>query len=250
MRVVGVHPVRDPVSCGNGPVRIGSAPDNHIVPIGMGVEPHHLTIAADARGLVLAVLPGGQRVYVNARAVREWALLHYGDTVTLGANKFLVTTDIAPPQATDAPGTGPRVGQAALRIVSGTASGQALAVAPELRLGVGSRHFGDLAYACRVFQDAAGLFLESESAAPRVNGWRCNRVRLAPGDQIVLGEHRLVVEAPGLQYAAHLASLPPPPVVKKPAPEPDDSPHTEIWWLIAAAALLAGIIALFLYFRW
>jgi len=44
--------------------------------------------------------------------------------------------------------------------------------------------------------------------------------------------------------------LPPPPKVAQPRPEPDTSPHTEIWWLIAAAALLAALIALFLYFRW
>lgn len=250
MRVVCVHPARDQVACGSGPVRIGSAPDNDIVPVGMGVQPHHLVITVDVRGVLLVVLPGCQRVYVNARAVRERALLHYGDTVTLGATKFLVTTDAAPPQVDAADTLGTGTGQAMMRVVSGAASGRALAVAPELRLGIGSRHFGDLGYACRVFQDAAGLIFESESAAPRVNGWRCHRVRLSPGDQIVLGEHRLVVEAPGLQYAAHLASLPPPPAAEEPEPEPDDSPHTEIWWLIAAAALLAVLIALFLYFRW
>jgi len=251
MRVVCVHPARDPVSCGNGPVRIGSAPDNDIVPVGMGVDPHHATITADARGLVLAVLRGCQRVYVNARAVREQALLRYGDTVTLGANKFLVTSDAAPREADRMDAKAVSAGRAVLRIVSGATSGRALAVAPELHLGAGSRHFGELAYACCVTEDAEGLVFESESAAPRVNGWRCSRVRLSPGDQIVLGEHRLVVEAPGLQYAAHLASLPPPPVVAAEAPPaPQASAPTEIWWLIAAAALLAMIIALFLYFRW
>ncbi|MGN6790348.1 MAG: FHA domain-containing protein [Rhodanobacteraceae bacterium] len=233
-------------------MRIGSAPDNDIVPIGMGVDPHHATITADARGLVLAVLRGCQRVYVNARAVREQALLRYGDTLTLGANKFLVTSDAAPPQVQGTPAAAGAAGRVALRIVSGITSGQALAVAPELRLGAGSRHFGELAYGCRVVQDAEGLVFESESAAPRINGWRCNRVRLSPGDQIVLGEHRLVVEAPGLQYAAHLASLPPPPpaVAEAPPIPQASSASTEIWWLIGAAALLAALIALFLYFRW
>lgn len=232
-------------------MRIGSAPDNDIVPTGMGVDPYHATITADARGLVLAVLRGCQRVYVNARAVREQALLRHGDTVTLGANKFLVTSDVAPPQADRADAGAAPAGQAVLRIVSGAASGQALVVGRDLRLGAGSRHFGELAYGCRVVQDARGLTFESGSAEPRVNGWRCNRVQLAPGDQIALGEHRLVVEAPGLQYAAHLASLPPPPVaVAEAPPAPQASAPTEIWWLIAAAASLAVIIAFFLYFRW
>jgi pSer/pThr/pTyr-binding forkhead associated (FHA) protein len=253
MRVVCIHPARDPMAFGDGPVRIGSAPDNDIVPTGMGVDPHHATITADARGLVLAVLRGCQRVYVNARAVREQALLRHGDTVTLGANKFLLTSDVAPPQAERVEAGAVAAGQAVLRIVSGAASGQALAVARDLRIGAGSRYFGDLAYGCRIAQDAEGLIFESESAAPRVNGWRCNHVRLSSGDQIVLGEHRLVVEAPGQQYAAHLASLPPPPpqvTVAEGLPAPQASAPMEIWWLIAAAALLAVIIALFLYFRW
>ena len=248
MRVVSVHPARDPVACGDGPVRIGSAPDDAIVPAGSGAEPHHVTLAADARGLLLTVRPGCQRVYVNARAVRERALLHYGDTLMLGANKFLLTADAAPAE------TGPadpaeRPGQVGLRIVSGAASGQVLPVAPELRLGAGSRHFAALASACRVVQDADGLRLESGNAAARVNGWPCQRARLGPGDQVVLGEHRLVVEAPGLQYAETVVPAPEPSVAPMPEPEPDDAPHTEIWWLIGAAVLLAVVIALFLYFH-
>ena len=233
-------------------MHIGSAPDDDIVPVGAGVEPHHVAIAADPRGLLLTVRPGCQRVYVNARAVREKALLRYGDTVTLGSNKLLVTTDSAPQQVPEANPSGANAGQVALRIVSGAAAGQALPVAPELRLGAGSRHFGDLAYRCRIVQTGDQLTFESESALPRVNGWRCNqRVRLDPGDQIVLGEHRLVVEAPTMQYAASVASLPP---VTAAPPEPgsdnDNAPHSEIWWLIGAGVLLAIIIALFLYFRW
>ncbi len=249
MRVVCVHPARDAVPCGAGPVHIGSAPGNDIVPAGAGVDPHHVALTADARGLLLTVLPGCQRVYVNARAVREKALLRYGDTVTLGANKFLLAADAAPMEVQDVGDPVAYPGQAGLRIMSGAASGQWLPVAPELRLGAGSRHFGDLSYGCRLAQTEEGLVFESESAAPRVNGWRCQRVRLSPGDQIVLGEHRFVVEAPGLQCAAH-AIVQPVPVAPTPEPEPDDGPHTEIWWLIGAAVLLAGLIALFLYFRW
>lgn len=250
MRIVCFHPARDPLMCGEGPVRVGSAPDDTPVLDGAGVEPHHLTIVADARGLVLTIRPGCQRVYVNARAVRQQALLHCGDTITLGANKFLVTSNTAPapPDAGGDPGT--TMGDVVLRIVSGTASGQALPVAPDLQLGAGSRHFADLPYGCRIAQAAGGLFFESGSDLPRINGWRRNKVALAPNDQIVLGEHRLLVEAPSFQYARHLSSLPPP--AKRPPPEPehDESPPTEIWWLIGAAAVLATVIALFLYFRW
>ena len=230
-------------------MHIGSAPDNEIVPVGSGVDLHHATLTTDARGLLLTVRPGCQRVYVNARAVREQALLRYGDTVTLGANKFLLVADAAPVEIQDMGDASAYPGQAGLRVMSGVSSGQLLPVAPELRLGAGSRHFGELSYACRVVQTEDGLIFESESAAPRINGWRCQRVRLSPGDQVVLGEHRFVVEAPGLQYAAQ-AVVEPVPGAPTPGPEPDDSPHTEIWWLIAAAVVLAGLITLFLYFRW
>jgi hypothetical protein len=251
MRVVCFHPARDPVMCGGGPVRVGSAPDDAVVLNGAGVQPGHLTIVADARGLVLTVRPGCQRIYVNARAVREQALLRYGDTVTLGANKFLVTSDVAPPDMEPAARHAGAMDEAVLRTASGATSGQALAVDSELHLGAGSHHFADLPYACRVAWVSGGLVFESDSNLPRINGWRRNRVALAPNDQIVLGEHRLVVEAPGLQYARHLSSLPPP-VVKPPeAPTREPAPPaTEIWWLIAAAVVIAALISLFLYFRW
>lgn len=251
MRIVCFHPARDPVMCGDGPVRIGSGPEDAVVLDGAGVETGHLILAADARGLVLKVRPGCQRVYVNARAVREQALLRYGDTVTLGSNKFLVTSDAAPPEF-DAAGTDgtPAMEEVVLRSISGVTSGQVLAVDPELHLGVGSRCLADLPYACRVAWVSGRLLFESGSNLPRINGWRRNRVVLAANDQLVLGEHRLVVEAPGLQYARHLSSLPPPPPPLQPDPAPEPAAPTEIWWLIGAAVLIAAVISLFLYFRW
>ncbi|MGH8145247.1 MAG: FHA domain-containing protein [Rhodanobacteraceae bacterium] len=233
-------------------MRVGCAQDDDVVLGGTGVAPHHASIVADARGLVLKVAPACQRVYVNARAVRERALLHYGDTLTFGGSKLLVTTDAPPPGAADAATTdvGGVTEPVAVRVVSGKASGQALAVQPELHLGADTRCFGELPFACRIAQTADGLVFESDSATPSVNGWHCRRAKLAPNDQITLGEHRLIIEAPGLQYAAYVASLPPPePAAVNEPNTAEDSQHTGIWWLIAAAAVLAVIIALFLYFH-
>lgn len=232
-------------------LRIGSAPEDDLVLAGAGVAPHHVALAEDARGLVLTVAPQGRRVYVNARPVRERALLHHGDILTVGDGKVCVTTDTAPP----APAPAPRAdqtdgGTVTLRIVSGVDSGQALPVRPELRLGAGTRHFDDLAYRCRVAQEAAGLVFEATGAAACVNGWPCQRALLAPGDQIALGPHRLLVEAPGMEHARYVASLPPPhPSAAGPMPQPGDPAHPEVWWLIVAAALLAIVIAAVLYFH-
>lgn len=249
MRVVGVHPAREQVSCGAGPIYIGSAPDDAITLAGAGVAPNHLNLVADARGLVLEVRPGCQRVYVNARAVHERALLHYGDVVTLGANRVLVTADADPSCTDPLPAANEAAGYAALRVASGVESGRLLAIAPLLRLGAGTRYAGELGHACRVVQTADGVWFEADGDDACVNGWPCRRARLAAGDQLVLGGHHFIVEAPASEYAAHIAALPPLP--PPPLPEVvDDGPHTEVWWLIVAAAVLAAIIALFLYFRW
>lgn len=246
MRVVCVHPTRDTVHCDAGTVRIGSAPDNDIVLVDPGVDPHHAELIADARGLLLRVQPQSRRVYVNARAVREAALLRYGDYLTLGANKFLLAADAAPAEIRD-PGESIAFGLAGLRIMSGAASGLLLPIAPELWLGSGSRHFAELPYTCRVAQTPDGLIFESESNLPRINGWHCRCVRLSPNDLIVLGEHRLLVEASLPHGDDAVAESPHATVTDQ---EPGDASHAEIWWLIGAALVLAVLIALFLYFRW
>lgn len=252
MRVVCLHPAREPAFHDGGTLSIGSAADNDVV--APGSDARHATITSDRRGLVLDVHVGCQRVYVNARAVRERALLRLGDALTIGAQKFMITADAEPEQA-DAGGTvaTPTRSPFALRVLTGTASGQSLAIAPDLRLGAGSRHFGELAYSCRIACAPEGLLFRSESASPRVNGWHCKSARLHAGDQITLGEHRLVVDAPGLEYAERVAAMPPPappPKVVAPSIPHGDSAHAEVWWLLAAAVLLAGLIALLLYFRW
>lgn len=248
MRVVCIHPARDPALHAGNTLSIGSAADNDVVVA--GGDAHHATIISDRRGLVLDVRPGSQRVYVNARAVRERALLRHGDVLSVGAQKFLVTTDAEPPLP-GFDGVGATPAPVALRVITGTASGQSLAVSPELRLGAGSRYFGDLAYSCRIVLAPDGLRFQSESATPRVNGWHCKAAALRPGDQITLGEHRLVVDAPGLEHAAHVAGLPaPPPPPQAPRIDVDDSAHAEVWWLIGAAIVLAALIALLLYVRW
>lgn len=254
MRVVCVQPAREPVTCGVGPIRIGSAPGDDIVLTSTGVERHHATIVSDARGLVLTVTPGCPRVYVNARAVREQALLHYGDTLTFGSSKLRITSDAVP-----ADGSAPlpacaddAIGPVVLRMVSGPDSGRAVAVEPELHLGAGTRHFGELPYACRVARTPGSLLFESDGAQPRINGWHCKRAVLGAGDQITLGDHRMIVEAPGLQYAAHMASLPKAPhpaaATSTLEPEPAEPSQVGIWGLIVAAAVLAAVIALILYF--
>lgn len=56
----------------DGPVlRIGSAPDNDLILASHQAGAYHLRIQLDRRGWVLQMLPQGNRIYVNARPVRE-----------------------------------------------------------------------------------------------------------------------------------------------------------------------------------
>ena len=245
MRIVCVQPAREPVVCGKSSASIGSAPDNDVVCSASGCTARHAMLTEVPGGFRLDVLPGSARVYVNARAVQERALLRYGDTLTLGANRLLLTPDTPPPE-TPLDGAMASSAPIVLRCVSGTQAGCALVAAGELRLGAGTRHFSNLPHGFRVGRDGQGAFLETHGAAVQVNGWPCTSARLAPGDQIAAGAQRFLFEAPGaVQQAEPVA--PPPRMAEETAAT--GSASTGIWWLIGAAVVLAAAIAAFLYFH-
>lgn len=248
MRIAFVHPAREQALCTAGPVTLGSAHDDGVTVQGNGVAAHHATLSDDARGLVLAVRTGCQRVYVNARPVRERALLHYGDVIVLGDHKLRVASDAKPAQAspTAVHATG-AVDTACLRIVSGVRSGQALVLAPNLRIGSGCGEFGDLAGTAVFGIVPGGVEFAGDGIGAFVNGWATARAHLRGGDQVVIGPHRMLVELtqaePAPTVVRPVASLPRVAVAAEP-------PQSAVWWLIVAAAVLAAIIALLLYFRW
>src|SRR5665213_2733978 len=100
-------------------LRIGSAPDNDLVLAASQAAPRHLCIEQDRRGWVLQVLPSTDRVYVNARPVRERALLRAGDVVSVGDCRLLLCDDEEPTRRV--PHKVPEGGRtaAALRAVAG-----------------------------------------------------------------------------------------------------------------------------------
>ena len=79
--------------------------------------------------------------------------------------------------------------------------------------------------------------------ALRVNGVAAQQAVLLPGDQIGIGMHRFLVDAPGLQPEPEIV-LPEPP--HEPLPEDVAGPRGEVWWLIVTAAALALGIAVLL----
>lgn len=250
MRIGFANSNREPFRSADARVRVGRASGNDLVLDGVGVAERHLAIAEDRRGLVLEVLPGAQHVYVNARPVRERALLRYGDILSIGGCKLAVLPDDAGGSASSRPlieDAASRPGFAALRAVSGTMSGRLLPI--DGKLVVGGRGFTPAGLPrCELKLDKAGVRLDAD-AQISINGSPCKRAVLQAGDQLALGEHRFVLEAPGLQAAVLAAQEeeydPAPELV---VAEPRHS-RAELWWLLGTAALLAAVIAVLLWWK-
>ncbi|PWK89871.1 FHA domain-containing protein [Fulvimonas soli] len=255
MRIAFPNSTRKDFAWEQARLRIGSAPDNDLVLAAPQVAPHHLRIEQDRRGWVLQVLPEGGRVYVNARPVRERALLRAGDIVSLGECRLLLCADEAPGQRDAQPLAGGARCTAALRAVAGPLSGRVLPLHGRLELGPHGQlplelPQGESATLVLAWQDGQ-LRLEARDVPERhplrVNGLPvATPVALRPDDQIGLATHRFVLDAPGL---AHVPEPPAPPPAAEPLPEEVAGPRGEVWWLIVTAAVLALGIALMLLIR-
>jgi pSer/pThr/pTyr-binding forkhead associated (FHA) protein len=234
-------------------LRIGSAPDNDLVLTAGQAALHHLRIQQDRRGLLLQVLPSAERIHVNARPVRERALLRAGDVISVGDCRMLLRDDHDP--AARPPLLAPEQGgcTVALRAVAGPLSGKVLPLQGSLELGPHGiwpleLPQGDVASFSIGWQDRQLLLesaLSSARHALRVNGVIVQKTALRPGDQIGLAKHRFVVEAPGMEPEPEIIR-PEPPVH---LPEEAAGPSREVWWLIVTAAVLALGIALVLLIR-
>jgi predicted component of type VI protein secretion system len=235
-------------------LRIGSAPDNDLVLAAGQATPHHLRIQTDRRGWVLQVLPQADRIHVNARPVRERALLRAGDVISVGDCRMLLRTDEDP--AARPPVSVPEQGRCtvALRAVAGPLSGKVLSLQESLELGPQGNcplelPQGDTA-SLRIYWQDSQVVLEAIQLSARhplrVNGVVAQKLALQPGDQIGLAMHRFVVEAPGMEPEPEIV-MPEP--AAEPLPETAAGPAREVWWLIVTAAVLALGIALVLLIR-
>jgi Inner membrane component of T3SS, cytoplasmic domain len=235
-------------------LRIGSAPDNDLVVAAQQGAAHHLRIVQDRRGWVLEVLPGAGRVYVNARPVRERALLRAGDILSLGDCRMLLCADQSPAHREPVALTEQARCTAALRAVAGPLSGRVFPLHDRLVLGAQGSQPLELpqgaAGSLALFWQAGGLRVMAgalpERYPLRLNGVAVEQAALHPGDQLGIAMHRFLVDAPGLlPPPAGTPSEPP----AKELPEEVAGPRGEVWWLIATAAVLALGIALLLVIR-
>src|SRR5690242_10073460 len=254
MRIEFPNSAREDFRWAQVALRIGSAPDNDLVVSAQQGAAHHLRILQDRRGWVLEVLSGAGRVYVNARPVRERALLRPGDILSLGDCRMLLCADEAP--AARAPVALSAQGRctAALRAVAGPLSGRVFPLLERLELGPQGDQPLELPQAASatlaLFWKEGELRVAAGSTPPRypllLNGVAVEQAALHPGDQLGIAMHRFLVDAPGL-LPAPVGT--PPEAAPEQLPEDEAGPRGEVWWLIATAAVLALLIALILLVR-
>lgn len=279
----GEHPA---VAFDHGEISIGSRAGQGISLPGSSLAPHHATLVSDRRGIWLRLPSGTQGVHLNARPVRRAALLHIGDQVCLEQVQIVLSEGDArridrriPPTPPAGLGEAQRVSasRVVVRGLSGALYGRSFTLTEPKMVGrsagceiriddpaLAERHAQFELHADRVVLRAFG-----EGEFISVNGIPVRDAVLSPGDQIVIDQHRFLLEAPGLPVRgqdqlrgtppiAHtqtMKSLKPPP---GPAPsygfdsEPEPGkPSTDpgaLWWLIAAAAVLAAALTALLVY--
>lgn len=278
----GEHPS---VAFDHGEISVGSRVGQGICLPGRSLAPHHASLVSDRRGLWLRVPAGTPGVHLNARPIRRIALLHVGDQVCLEQVQIVISENDSqqidrqiPAAAPAALGEAQRVSasRVAIRAVSGSLSGRSFTLTEPKVVGRAAScdiRIDDPALAERQAQfelhsDRVILRTLGNSEFTSVNGVPVRDAVLSPGDQIVIDQHRFVLEAPGLpargQESARGAGamahtqtiksvkMPAAPVTTRGEPEPADTPPSvdpgALWWLIAAAAVLAAAMTALLVY--
>ena len=286
----GEHP---PVAFDHGEIGIGSRPGQGVSLPGHSLAAHHCSLVSDRRGIWLRVPAGTPGVHVNARPVRRAALLHVGDLVCLEQVQIeLRENDAAridqriPASAPPPLGENQRVSasRVVLRGRSGAHYGRSFTLTEPRAIGrsasceiriddpaMAERHAQFELHGDRVVLRSLGAGDESMS----VNGVPVRDAVLSPGDQIVIDQHRFLLEAPGLPMRGqdggrHGPSIAHTQTMQTMRPrgtsEPgrggqadaaeerrrEDKPPTSdpgaLWWLIAAAAVLAAAMTALLVY--
>lgn len=269
-----------------GEVAVGSRAGLRVSLPGSGLAPHHASFTSDRRGLWLRVPGGAPGVHLNARPVQRLAQLRPGDLVCLDKLRVVVRADDEPAIERRIPASAPAAMNeaqrvAAARVVLRGLSGQhfgrsytlteprTLGRAPsaDIRLddpAIADRHAVVELHGDRVVLRAVGNGGESSL----VNGVPVRDAVLSPGDQLVVEQHRFVLEAPGLPLRGQSGAGKPAatthtqtlaavnvPVARDPAPGPEPTAPVPpardpgaLWWLIAAATVLAAAMTALLVY--
>jgi pSer/pThr/pTyr-binding forkhead associated (FHA) protein len=221
MRLHFPHGEQTDVLLREGETSLGAAASNAVVLKGEGVQPIHASLLHDRRGLTLIVREGGHATHVNARPIREKAILRVGDMVSLGhvlvaikPDSDLYVSSRIPPKTSQDDVMSEQNNEtryrmappkAVLRGVSGTYFGKVIPVSGRLTIGRGNdcdlvldepemsrRH-------AMVETTPAGIWLRDlgSSNGTYVNGVQVRDAVLFTGDQLAFDRNRFLIEAPG-----------------------------------------------------
>jgi pSer/pThr/pTyr-binding forkhead associated (FHA) protein len=207
-----------------GETTIGSSPDSAVVLQGDGVKPHHVSIVVDQRGVSLVVRSADARTHVNARPVREKAILRLGDILSVDATNIVLKPDTDTSITAQTPvGDGSET-MAASDDEAGSDTRYRQAPPKVVLRGVSGPHFGKVVpvYGRLVIgRDAeCDLVLDEPEMSRRhamievtpqeiylrdlgsangtyVNGVQVKNTALYSGDQIAFDRNRFLIEAPG-----------------------------------------------------
>lgn len=249
-----------------GAVSLGNAEGNTFVLSDRDVAPRHARLTVDARGAVLEVLDPRARTHVNARPVREKALLRSGDVLCLGQVTIALKADrddiveTSLPAATEATSPSPQhPPRVILRGVSGSHYGKTIAVNHQLSVG-SAADCGLVVDEARIAPRHAtienvgdAIYLRSAAGGSAfVNGVRVRDAIVYPGDQLAFERSHFVIEAPALPQRGAavetVADIEAAQAQREIAAATDeDAAQGAIWWLIGAAAVIAAGIALMIW---
>ncbi|HVT32056.1 MAG TPA: FHA domain-containing protein [Rhodanobacteraceae bacterium] len=243
----------------DGVVSLGQADGNTLVLAGRDIAPWHARLSVDARGIVLEVLDFAARTHVNARPVREKALLRLGDVLVLGVVAMMLKPDQDDAIETKLPPEPIESGDAAdfapvrvvLRGVAGSHFGKAIALRQRLVVGraadcdivVDDAQIAPHHASIESIGEAICLRDMGSGAGMLVNGLRVSTAVLHGGDQLAFGRDHFVVEAPGMplrgEPAPNAASADAERDAMTANPPASVDARGSIWWLIGAAAMIA-----------
>lgn len=218
----------------HGDTQVGSAAGSAVQLNTDGIAPMHAVFTMDRRGLILTV-PSPQAIaHVNARRVKESALLRCGDLVSLGSINLTIKPDrdhdvsgfMPPPLSNNSSHSEraltPRV---VLRGLAGNYFGKVIPIGDGLTVGRDAKNaviLDDPSIApehVRIDAPDGGIWLRSLAASDNVfvNGVAVKETILFSGDQLRFGQDRFLLEAPGTVTRASMP-LPDDEMVIKPAP--------------------------------
>ena len=242
----------------DGVISLGGAEGNTLVLAGRDIAPWHARITVDRRGIVLEVLDFAARTHVNARPVREKALLRLGDVLVLGVVAMMLKPDrddaietrlpAESEDTEDVPDGAPA--RVVLRGVAGSHFGRAIALNQRLVVGraadcdivIDDAQIAPHHATVENIDESICLRDMGSGAGALVNGLRLTTAVLHTGDQIAFGRDHFLIEAPGLPLRGEVAAAPRADTAETESADaiamPTDA-RGSIWWLIGAAALIA-----------